>query len=67
MSIETFDVGRHRVMLSARKSVGPPTPYTLLLAGSIPDLSVSVSVKGLRGPIFSRREAVHSRGREACA
>lgn len=30
-------------------------------------LSVSVSVKGLRRPIFSRHEAVHSPGREACA
>ena len=44
MSFEAFDVGRHRVALSPRESVGPPTPYTLLLAGSIPDLSGLVAV-----------------------
>ena len=36
---QTIDVGRHRVMLEARETVTPPTPYTLLLAESIPELS----------------------------
>jgi release factor glutamine methyltransferase len=35
---QTVDVGRHRVNLAARETVGPPTPYTQLLAESIPDL-----------------------------
>jgi ribosomal protein L11 methyltransferase len=35
---QTIDIGRHRVALAARESVGPPTPYTQLLAESIPDL-----------------------------
>jgi release factor glutamine methyltransferase len=35
---KTIDVGRHRVTLAARETVGPPTPYTLLLAESIPEL-----------------------------
>ena len=36
---QTIDVGRHRVTLEARETVTPPTPYTLLLAESIPELS----------------------------
>jgi release factor glutamine methyltransferase len=44
MPDETFDLGRHRVTLAARETVGPPTPYTLLLAESIPDLSSQVAV-----------------------
>src|SRR6476620_3080779 len=36
---QTIDVGRHRVVLEARETVTPPTPYTLLLAESIPELS----------------------------
>ena len=35
---QVIDVGRHRVMLDARDTVTPPTPYTLLLAESIPGL-----------------------------
>ena len=36
---QMIDVGRHRVTLEARETVTPPTPYTLLLAESIPELS----------------------------
>jgi methylase of polypeptide subunit release factors len=36
---QTYEVGHHRVTLAARQTVGPPTPYTLLLAESIPDLA----------------------------
>lgn len=36
---QTIEVGRHRVALMARESVGPPTPYTMLLAESIPDIA----------------------------
>jgi release factor glutamine methyltransferase len=32
------DIGRHSVVLADRATVGPPTPYTLLLAESIPAL-----------------------------
>ena len=35
---QTIDVGRHRVTLEIRDAVTPPTPYTLLLAESIPGL-----------------------------
>lgn len=35
----SIDVGPHRVLLAKRETVGPPTPYTLLLANSIPDLT----------------------------
>ena len=44
MSGQTIEVGRHRVTLAARETVGPPTPYTLLLAESIPDLGGQVAV-----------------------
>ena len=36
---EIYDIGPHHVAIAAREGVGPPTPYTLLLAESIPDLS----------------------------
>jgi IS30 family transposase len=48
------------INLTPRKCLGYRSPVEAFL-------SVSVSVKGLRRPIFSRREAVHTRGREACA
>lgn len=36
---QVIEVGRHRVALAARETVGAPTPYTMLLAENIPDLS----------------------------
>ena len=36
---EVIEVGRHKVTLAARATVGPPTPYTMLLAEHIPDLA----------------------------
>jgi methylase of polypeptide subunit release factors len=36
---ETLQIGRHRVAIAAHENVGPPTPYTLLLAESIPNLA----------------------------
>ncbi len=35
---QTQSVGRHSVTIAPRQTVGPPTPYTLLLAESIPSL-----------------------------
>lgn len=37
--VETFEIGRHRVAIAAHEEVGPPTPYTLLLAENVPDLA----------------------------
>ena len=37
--VETYEIGQHRVAIATHKDVGPPTPYTLLLAESIPNLA----------------------------
>lgn len=36
---QLVDVGTRRIVLVPRRTVGPPTPYTMLLAESIPNLS----------------------------
>src|SRR5262249_21786428 len=36
---QVVDVGTHQIVLVPRPTVGPPTPYTMLLAETIPDLS----------------------------
>ena len=38
-NVEIHDIGHLRVAIAAREGVGPPTPYTVLLAESIPDLT----------------------------
>jgi release factor glutamine methyltransferase len=37
--IETHSIGRHRITLHFRDGVGPASPYSLLVAESIPDLT----------------------------
>ena len=37
-SVRIHEIGQHRVTIADHSEVGPPTPYTLLLAESIPDL-----------------------------
>ena len=37
--VDTYEIGHLRVVIAARQGVGPPTPYTMLLAESIPDLT----------------------------
>src|SRR5215471_11589084 len=37
--IETHLIGRHRIILHFRDDVGPASPYSLLLAENIPDLT----------------------------
>ena len=37
-SVQTYEIGRHRVELAWPEGVGPATPYSLLLADSIPEL-----------------------------
>ncbi len=44
MSEQAVDVGRHRVTLALRDTVGPPTPYTMLLGESLPELGGEVAV-----------------------
>ena len=36
--VETLEIGRHRVVIAAHENVWPSTPYSLLLAESIPNL-----------------------------
>src|SRR5829696_4129450 len=35
---QVYEIGRHRVAIEARDGVGPPTPYSLLLAEHIPKM-----------------------------
>ena len=37
--VEIHEIGHHRMTIAAHEGVGPPTPYTVLLAESIPDLT----------------------------
>jgi len=37
--IQTYKIGEHRIELAFRDGVGPASPYSLLLAENIPDLS----------------------------
>jgi ribosomal protein L11 methylase PrmA len=37
--VETLEIGRHRVVIAAHENVWSPTPYSLLLAESIPNLA----------------------------
>jgi release factor glutamine methyltransferase len=37
--IQTYEIGPHKVVLGLRDDVGPVSPYSLLLAANIPDLS----------------------------
>ena len=39
MKVQTFEIGRHRMAIAAYENVWPPTPYSLLLAESIPNLA----------------------------
>jgi len=38
-AVQVYEIGRHRVAISVRDAVGPPTPYTLFLADHIPEMS----------------------------
>src|SRR5215212_1375648 len=35
--VDVYEIGRHRVAVASRDGVGPPTPYSLLLAEHIPE------------------------------
>jgi 16S rRNA G1207 methylase RsmC len=37
--MQTYNIGRHTIVLAAREDVGPVSPYSLLLADNIPDLT----------------------------
>jgi methylase of polypeptide subunit release factors len=41
---QVYEIGRHRVAIAGREAVGPPTPYTLLLAEHIPQMSGETAV-----------------------
>ncbi len=36
--MQVYQIGRHRVTIACRDGVGPPTPYSLLLAEHIPEM-----------------------------
>jgi methylase of polypeptide subunit release factors len=36
--VQVYQIGRHRVTIACRDGVGPPTPYSLLLAEHIPEM-----------------------------
>jgi len=38
-TIRYYQIGRHKVQLALREDVGPVSPYSLLLAENIPDLT----------------------------
>jgi len=38
-TIQSYQIGRHKVQLALREDVGPVSPYSLLLAENIPDLT----------------------------
>ena len=38
-NVQVYGIGRHRVAIAAREGVGPATPYSLLLAEHIPEMS----------------------------
>src|ERR1700720_2278373 len=38
-AVQVYEIGGHKVAISVRDGVGPPTPYTIFLADHIPRMS----------------------------
>jgi release factor glutamine methyltransferase len=43
-NMQIYEIGRHRVTIACRDGVGPPTPYSLLLAEHIPEMPGETAV-----------------------